>query len=284
MRVKIMGTKKELPTAAFLFGLEIGPEDTVVDVGCGFGEACVAAGERGVEVIGIDIEPELIDRVRKRMLSVPARSFRGVVNDAHVLPLADATASVVICTEVLEHVDDPSAVLAELVRIGRPGAQYLITVPDPASESVMRAVAPSWYFQKPIHQTVFEHEHLDSIVRASGLTIECRTGCGFKESMWWFCRMAIGMNDKYEPAPPAQLLKDWNRVAAELDALPSGRPLLRELDRILPKSQVLIARKPDVPARDRFSVVRRSRWKHWLRDGRAMVLGLDLRWSVRRAS
>ena len=64
--------------------------------------------------------------------------------------------------------------------------------------------------------------------------------------MWWFCRMAIGMNDKYEPAPAAQLLEDWNRVAAELDALPSGRPLFRELDRILPKSQVLIARKPDV--------------------------------------
>ena len=106
----------------------------------------MAAGERGAEVIGIDIEPELIERVRERMLSVPAGSFRGVVNDAHVIPLADATASVVICTEVLEHVNDPSAVLAELVRIGQPGAQYLITVPDPASESVMRTVAPCVVF------------------------------------------------------------------------------------------------------------------------------------------
>ena len=128
----------ELETAAHLFGIEIGPDDTVVDVGCGFGSACVAAGLHGAAVIGIDIEPVLIEKVTERMKSVPAKSFRGVVNDAHVIPLDDATASVVICTEVLEHVDDPSAMLAELVRIGRPGAQYLITVPDPASESVMR--------------------------------------------------------------------------------------------------------------------------------------------------
>ena len=38
----------------------IAPIDTVVDVGCGLGGVCVAAGELGAEVIAIDCDPDLV--------------------------------------------------------------------------------------------------------------------------------------------------------------------------------------------------------------------------------
>src|SRR5690349_17275109 len=115
---------------------EITSDDTVVDVGCGAGALCRCAGMVGADVIGIDIHPDLVADTIEMMRAVPARSFRGIVCDSDPIPLPDATASVVISTEVLEHVDDPARFLAELVRIGKPGARYLFTVPDPASELI----------------------------------------------------------------------------------------------------------------------------------------------------
>jgi SAM-dependent methyltransferase len=51
------------------------------------------------------------------------------VADLHALPIEDATFDFVLCTEVLEHVAEPTRVLAELARILRPGGGLLLTVP-----------------------------------------------------------------------------------------------------------------------------------------------------------
>ena len=159
-------------------GFEIGPGDTVVDVGCGDGGCCRYAGSQGADVIGIDVEPTLVEKADEAMRGVPARSWRGIVGDCDPIPLPDATASVVICTEVLEHVEDPARLAAELARIGKPGARYLISVPDPASEALMRQVAPAWYWRPPFHRRVFRHSDLDAVLAGAGLTVERRDPFG----------------------------------------------------------------------------------------------------------
>ena len=123
-------------------GFEITEADTLVDVGCGSGWASQAAGNLGADVIAIDVDRNYIDRLGETMRNVPARSFRGIVSASETLPLPDGAASAIICTEVLEHVEAPDRFLAELARIGRPGARYAITVPDPVSEDLIRIVAP----------------------------------------------------------------------------------------------------------------------------------------------
>jgi SAM-dependent methyltransferase len=52
-----------------------------------------------------------------------------VVASADRIPLPDANADTVLCTQVLEHVPDPPAVVAELHRILRPGGRLYLTVP-----------------------------------------------------------------------------------------------------------------------------------------------------------
>jgi SAM-dependent methyltransferase len=56
-----------------------------------------------------------------------------VVGDGSRLPFADATFAAVVCTEVLEHVDDPAAAFAEMARVLRPGGLAYVTTPNYAN-------------------------------------------------------------------------------------------------------------------------------------------------------
>lgn len=104
----------------------VGPvgEGRVLDAGCG--EGFVAAWLRKAHprarIVGVDRCPEAIASAATR---VPGAAFRE--GDVHRLPFAEGEFDVVVCTEVLEHVEDPSAVLSELRRVAR--RRLVVTVP-----------------------------------------------------------------------------------------------------------------------------------------------------------
>jgi SAM-dependent methyltransferase len=265
-------------------GFEIGPDDTVVDVGCGDGVCCRYAGSMGAAVIGIDVEPTLVERADEAMQGIPARSWRGIVDDCNPIPLPDATASVVICTEVLEHVEDPSAFAAELARIGKPGARYLISVPDPASEALMRTVAPSWYWRPPFHVRVFQHEQLDAVLAGAGLTIERRDPFGPYYSFRWLLWMNLGRHP-YDQAEDDPLMRIWEGIWGTLMASRQAKMLARGLEQALPKSQIVLASKPGGPrtARLRRRWLSPAVWKRRLQSGSVRIGGAELTWDLHSA-
>jgi hypothetical protein len=173
----------------------------------------------------------------------PARSFQGLVGEDALDKLSDGMATVVLAQEVLEHVPTPAITLSELVRIGQTGARYLISVPDPVSEGLMRAVAPTWYFERPGHINVFDREAFDRLITSAGLTIEKRVLSGAYWSIWWTLRWTTGKHIGPRALAQPAILRHWNRAWKQLDSTPQGRAAIQALNEALPKSQVVIARK-----------------------------------------
>jgi SAM-dependent methyltransferase len=230
-------------TRELVGGFVIGPSDTVVDVGCGAGCASVFASDCGAAVYAVDIDPTALATVEKRMRErKPVRPFHTVQSDANPLPLPDGLASRVVAQEVLEHVDAPRPFLGELVRIGRPGAYYLLSVPDPAAEAVQKKLAPEAYWRKPNHLRVFERDEFADLVRDAGLSIEKQLSYSFFWSMWWFLFWSAERDiTAGEPATP--VLEHWNKTWAALLKTRYGPRIKEALDETMPKSQVILARK-----------------------------------------
>lgn len=228
-------------TNELLEGFPILAADTVLDVGCGNGGFVRFCAQCGPDVIFTDIDEAKVAAVGALLAGTSARSLRPVVSDSNPLPIEDATASKIICMEVLEHVDDPNQVMRELVRVGQPGALYLLTVPDPASETVLKKVAPSIFFEKPNHVRVFGREAFEQLVLDAGLVIERRTFYGFYWSIWWmmFCACEQDFSPPWHP-----LLQNWTRTWETLLAMEKGAEIKKALDEFMPKSQAIIARKP----------------------------------------
>ena len=103
-----------------------GATDRILEVGCGAGHVLAAfAGKRRT---GIDLSPSMLQRARKRLDS-GVSLLQGA---AEQLPFPDKRFDVVICTEVLEHTVAPEQVIRELVRVARPGARIIVSIPNEA--------------------------------------------------------------------------------------------------------------------------------------------------------
>lgn len=236
-----------------LKGFPIAASDVVLDVGCGDGMATLFAARQGASVIFSDTEADKVEALSEQPQLGQARHAQGLVSDSNPLPLEAGTASKVICLEVLEHVDDPAQVMAELVRVGKPGAQYLLSVPDPVGEQLQQGIAPDAYFQSPNHVRIFSREDFATLVENAGLQIEHRQASGFFWVMnmifYWAAEKAAGrglqgaVRDQVVDSQ-LPLMNDWAQTWKRLLDNAEGVSIKRQLDQLMPKSQVIIARKP----------------------------------------
>jgi hypothetical protein len=111
---------------------------------------------------------------------------------------------------------------------------------------MMRIVAPATYFEPPGHVHVYEREQFGQMFLDTGFEIERRVCWGFYHVLWWVLGLASG-HCQYFPDPNVRLpeiLADWERVWTALGKTPQAGPIMQRLDEIMPKSQIMIARKP----------------------------------------
>lgn len=94
----------------------------ILDGGCGSGRNMVELSRFGL-VTGVDISQENADLAKARNVG------RVEVGSLLDLPFSDASFDLATCLDVIEHLDDDVAALAELRRVVKPGGKLLVTVP-----------------------------------------------------------------------------------------------------------------------------------------------------------
>ncbi len=70
------------------------------------------------------------DIAHARAMNADVEGIRYSVEDAGALTYGDGSFDVVTCLEVIEHVDQPRRLLAEIVRVLRPGGHAVLTCPS----------------------------------------------------------------------------------------------------------------------------------------------------------
>ena len=149
-----------------------------LDVGCGAGLLAEPLARMGAAVTGVDAAPENIAAARAHAAG------QGLGIDYHAGELAalpPATFDLVTSMEVVEHVADPAAFIAELAARLAPGGLMILSTPNRTALSKLLLVeaaerigavprgTPDWgQFLKP--------EELTALLAAAGLEVVDRTG------------------------------------------------------------------------------------------------------------
>lgn len=109
--------------------VDVGPGFSLLDVGCGTGEACVRATALGASVAGIDVAQGMVDRCRQKL---PGHDFQ--VGDMQHLPWRDATFDGVISCNAVHFASHPDRALTEMRRVLRLGGRLAISSNGPRAE------------------------------------------------------------------------------------------------------------------------------------------------------
>ena len=167
---------------------------TLADIGCGTGDLWRAAAGGFARCIGIDAV---------RYDGLPADvDFRVADLDTTGLPMADGSVDVAAAVEVVEHLDNPRALVRELVRVVRRGGWIVVSTPNQLSVlSLLTLVVKGRFsaFQDgayPAHRTALLEIDLRRIAR------DCRLR---DEAIEYTCRGRVPLTPWHYPPAVARL-------------------------------------------------------------------------------
>lgn len=93
-----------------IFALKYIDNGNVLDVGCGDGLLISLINKRKIKAIGIDFSERAIENAKKKGLYVK-------LGDATNIPYKDNSFSIVVATDVLEHIFNPEVAIKEMIRV-----------------------------------------------------------------------------------------------------------------------------------------------------------------------
>ena len=161
----------------------------ILDVGCGGGLLGAALRSlRGAQVTGIELDPTAAVRARERLEDVRAGE---AIESMAALP--DASFDAVLFADLLEHLAEPQAALAQARRLLAPGGVVVASLPNVRHWSVVKQILAGDFRYEPAG--ILDRTHLRFFTRASALRL-------FAENGFTVVR-ATGSRWAEEGAPPA---------------------------------------------------------------------------------
>jgi SAM-dependent methyltransferase len=156
--------------ALFLLGRR-GPPNRLLDIGSGTGDLLVAAARRwpASQLAGMDMSPAGVAEACRKAPGARIRTV-DLIQDGGPEPDEARWATHAVCSEVLEHVDDPVMLLRNARAWLAPGCRLVVTVPGGPMSAFDRHIG---------HRRHFSDDDLRGVMRAAGLDVLLCAGAGF---------------------------------------------------------------------------------------------------------
>jgi SAM-dependent methyltransferase len=196
--------------------LTVAPGCRLLDVACGSGQLALIAAKQGVDVTGVDIAGNLVERARARALAenLPARFEEA---DAEALPFEAATFDVVTSLIGAMFAPRPELVAKELLRVCKPGG--MIAMANWTAEGFVGQMF------KTVAQFIAPSGMPSPVLWGDGTTVRERLGGGLSD---------LRLNRRHYlfsyPFPPSEVVEFFrlyygpmNRAFASLDEAGVGR-------------------------------------------------------------
>jgi SAM-dependent methyltransferase len=230
--------------------LGLAPGQRLLDFGCGGGRHALEAMRLGAVVTALDSDPKEVGTAAAWMVAMLAEDKgtansggqgHAVVGDGRALPFPDGCFDKVIAAEVLEHVPDDGAALAELARVLRTGGKMAVTVPRWYPEVVNWALSAEYHNVSGGHIRIYRRAQLRRRLRGAGLVPGRSHHAHALHSPYWWLRCLVGTGREDNAVVRAyHRFLVWDMTAKN----PLTRWPEALLNPVLGKSLVIYAQKP----------------------------------------
>jgi 2-polyprenyl-3-methyl-5-hydroxy-6-metoxy-1,4-benzoquinol methylase len=137
----------------------------VLDIGCGSGVLLERMQSLGWEAEGVEIDTAAVETAR-------ARGARVRIGTLHTQQYPAGHFDAVHMSQVLEHVHDPLALLAECNRILKPGGKVVVTTPNVDSWGHARFCRAWAYLDPPRHLCLFNRRTLSAAANLQNFRVQ----------------------------------------------------------------------------------------------------------------
>ncbi len=229
--------------------LDLRPGMTVLDLGCGEGRHAFEAYRRGAHVVAVDWGVDEVTTTRRWLGAIAdageaprGARYEVVRGDLTALPVPDASVDRVMASEVLEHIPDDAAALAEIARVLKPGGRVAVTVPRYGPERICWALSDEYHANEGGHIRIYTAGVLRSRLSAAGLVPGEAHHAHALHAPYWWLKCAVGVDRDVAAVRAYHRLLVWDLAERPWVT----RAAERVLDPVLGKSLVVYADRPAV--------------------------------------
>lgn len=147
----------------------VSESDDVLDIACGPGLVACEFAPHARHVTGVDITQQMIEQAKERQKEKQLSNLSWQVGNVLPLPFPDAHFSIVLTRYSFHHFLMPAAVLAEMLRVCKPGGKVMVVdvVQQPEKAEAYDQLEK---LRDPSHVHALTFPEMAAIVEASGLS------------------------------------------------------------------------------------------------------------------
>ncbi|MCK5642605.1 MAG: bifunctional 2-polyprenyl-6-hydroxyphenol methylase/3-demethylubiquinol 3-O-methyltransferase UbiG [Gammaproteobacteria bacterium] len=157
----------------------------VLDVGCGGGILSESMAQRGAQVTGIDMGEAQLSVAKLHQLESGVEVDYQLISAEQLAEDAPESFDVVTCMEMLEHVPDPSSVIAACSRLVKPGGHVFFSTINRNPKSYLFAIVGAEYIMQMLPKGTHDYSkfikpsELENWARAADLHLRELTGMSY---------------------------------------------------------------------------------------------------------